>query len=533
MAERVSPADVEHAAHTASPSKPRGTTHREVLNLATTVIDAESRARAVQRFRAQSMRLPTFAQLADPTLIDGDITEALSGVDSDVADPLNLFRVHWFNDSRGGRTDVPDHVVLPRELTGTDARIVVLFGNRFPMIGAHKVLAAYSCLAPRVVAGQFDPSRHRAVWPSTGNYARGGVAISRIMGCRGVAVLPENMSKERFEWLARWVADPADIIRTPGSESNVKEIYDACAELERDPTNFILNQFSEFSNHVGHYEVTGSALLAVFDYLCGQEPAGAELHLAAFVAASGSAGTLGAGDRLKDERGAQIVAVEALECPTMLYNGYGEHNIQGIGDKHIPLIHNVMNTDVIVGVSERATDGLGLVFNTAPGRDALREHLGAASWVLDDLGHFGYSSICNTLAAARAANELGLGPDDVVMTVATDGFEMYHSERDRHLTERYRGGFSADSARGVIQQHLVPETHSEHAPHIEVLSDRGRDRIFNLGYYTWVEQQGVSLEDFEARRDQAFWRSLRGLPRLWDEMINEFNDEVAATPAQE
>jgi len=518
-----------HTSTNGAPAGARPFPASYAAQLATEVTDPQGRAHVVERFRDQGIRLPTFAELADPSLIDPDIDEALATVDPDFADPLNLFRVHWFNDGSGGRTDVPEHVVLPSELTGAPARIVVLFGNRFPMIGAHKVLAAYSCLAPRVVSGQFDPVRHRAVWPSTGNYARGGVAISRIMGCRGVAVLPENMSRERFEWLERWIADPADVIRTPGSESNVKEIYDACAELSQDPTNFILNQFSEFSNHIGHYEVTGAALMSVFEQLRASATPGHDLKLAAFVAASGSAGTLGAGDRLKDECGAQIVAVEALECPTMLYNGYGEHNIQGIGDKHIPLIHNVMNTDVIVGVSDQATDGLGLVFNTEAGRDALREHLGASSWVLDHLGHFGYSSICNTLAAARAANELGLGPDDVVMTVATDGFEMYFSERERHLAERHAGSFDAGTARGIIERHLAPEARSDDAPHIEVLTDRGRDRIFNLGYYTWVEQQGVPLEDFEARRDQAFWDSLRGLPRLWDDMIKELNDEVAAT----
>ncbi len=518
-----------HTASNRAPAVAEAFPASYTAQLATEVTDPQGRAHVVERFREQGIRLPTFAELADPTLIDPDVGTALADVDPDFADPLNLFRVHWFNDGASGRTDVPEHVVLPSELTGTPAKVVVLFGNRFPMIGAHKVLAAYSCLAPRVVSGQFDPTRHRAVWPSTGNYARGGVAISRIMACRGVAVLPENMSRERFEWLERWIADPADVIRTPGSESNVKEIYDACAELSQDPGNFILNQFSEFSNHIGHYEVTGAALLAVFEHLQQQAARGSELNLAAFVAASGSAGTLGAGDRLKDAHGTQIVAVEALECPTMLYNGYGEHNIQGIGDKHIPLIHNVMNTDVIVGVSDHATDGLGLVFNTEAGRDALREHLGAASWVLDELGHFGYSSICNSLAAARAANELGLGPDDVVMTVATDGFEMYFSERERHLAERHGGSFDAGAARGIIERHLTPEAHSDDAPHIEVLSDRGRDRIFNLGYYTWVEQQGVPLNDFEARRDQAFWDSLRGLPRLWDDMINELNDEVAAT----
>ena len=98
--------------------------------------------------------------------------------------------------------------------------------------------------SPRLVSGRFDPTRQRAVWPSTGNYCRGGVAISKIIGCRGVAVLPAGMSAERFEWLERWVAEPGDIVRTPGTESNVKEIYDACAELARDPANEIVNQFS-------------------------------------------------------------------------------------------------------------------------------------------------------------------------------------------------------------------------------------------------------------------------------------------------
>ena len=242
---------------------------------------------------------------------------------------------------------------LPRSLTGVDATIVLALGDRFPMIGAHKVQAAYACLAPRIVTGQFDPTAHRAIWPSTGNYARGGVAISRLMGCRGVAVLPENMSRERFEWLEAWVTDPADIVRTPGSESNVKEIYDTCNELARDPANVILNQFCEFGNHLGHRTATAAALEAIVGDVRQERP---ELRLRAFVSASGSAGTLAAGDTLKQRHGSLTVAVEALECPTMLCNGFGEHNIQGIGDKHIPYIHNVMGTDVVTAVSDRSTD---------------------------------------------------------------------------------------------------------------------------------------------------------------------------------
>ena len=226
---------------------------RNRFGLFTEVVDTGRYERSVERFRTQGIVLPTFAQLADPSSIPDGIRSALAGIDRNAADALNLFRVHWYNDLHGGFTDVPEHVVLPPELTGVPAPIIVAFGNRFPMIGAHKVLAAYACLVPRVVTGQFDPTQHRAIWPSTGNYARGGVAISRLMGSRGVAVLPENMSRERFEWLDRWIADPDDVIRTTGSESNVKEIYDRCAELETDPANVILNQFSEFDNHLIHY----------------------------------------------------------------------------------------------------------------------------------------------------------------------------------------------------------------------------------------------------------------------------------------
>ena len=334
------------------------------FGLADTVVDDASLHNSVARFREQGIALPTFAELADPRQID---RTRVDGVDPNAPDARNLWRVHWYNDADGNRVDVPGHVVLPRELTGVDSPIIVLFGDRFPMIAAHKVLAAYSCLAPRVVSGQFDPTRHRAIWPSTGNYARGGIAISRIMASRGVAILPAGMSQERFDWLDQWCANPADdVIRTVGTESNVKEIYDACNELAEDPANFVLNQFCEFGNHLGHYEVTGRALAHTFEHV--RAGTHRDLCLAAFTSATGSAGTIAAGDRLKDDYGTRIVAVEALQCPTMLENGFGEHNIQGIGDKHIPLIHNVTNTDVVVGVSDRATNHLDVLFNTAVGR---------------------------------------------------------------------------------------------------------------------------------------------------------------------
>ncbi|MGD9705014.1 MAG: pyridoxal-phosphate dependent enzyme [Acidimicrobiia bacterium] len=490
------------------------------LGLADSVVDTEALANSIERFREQGIVLPTFSQLADPSTIDPAIT---AGVDKNAPDARNLFRVHWFNDLDGNKVDVPDHIVLPKELTGIDSPVIVVFGDRFPMITAHKVLAAYACLAPRVITGQFDPTRHRAIWPSTGNYARGGIAISRIMASRGVAILPAGMSQERFDWLDRWCADPAeDVIRTAGTESNVKEIYDACNELAKDPVNFVLNQFSELGNHLGHYEVTGRALAAVFDHVVAT--GWPDLRLAAFASATGSAGTIAAGDRLKEEYGAKIVAVEALQCPTMLENGFGEHNIQGIGDKHIPLIHNVMNTDVVVGISDHATDELDVLFNTPEGRSYLVNRRGLSRALVGALEHFGLSSICNVLASIKTAKLLGLGPDDAVITVATDGAALYPSERAKTIARRYGNSFSALDAAEAWGEHLADVT----IDNALECTERDRTRIFNLGYYTWVEQQGTPFEVFESRRSQAFWQGLRRYVPIWDEMITDFNARVAA-----
>lgn len=486
------------------------------MNDAVRIADPATRDRAVDHFGRRGIALPTFAELADPRTIAPAVREKLAGTGADDAAAANLFRVHWYNDAaRTGLADLPAHVVLPEALTGVAAPIVVLMGDRFPMIGAHKVLPAYACLVSRLVSGRFDPTSQRALWPSTGNYCRGGVAISRTVDVHGVAILPAGMSDERFDWLGRWVVDPSDIVRTPGTESNVREIYEACERLSQDPANVVLNQFSEFANYMAHYTVTGRAFEHVFDALQAQMPA---LKLAAFVSASGSAGTLGAGDRLKESHGAKIVAVEALECPTMLYNGYGEHNIQGIGDKHIPYIHNVMNTDVAVAVSDHATDQLFVLFNDPAGVELLRSR-GVGDDVIAALPHFGLSSICNIVAAIKTAKALGLGKDDALMTVATDGAAMYRSEFAKAQTKHYGGGFDADEAIGTYDLHIGQADDR----HVLVLGDVGRNRIFNLGYFTWVEQRGVDLDAFEARRDQAFWRGLREqLPAL-DDRIAEFN----------
>jgi cysteine synthase len=490
------------------------------LGLETHVVDGAARAASVRRFREAGIRLPTFAELADPARIPATIARQLPGVDPEAPHALNLFRVHWYNGADGRSVAVPEYLDLPSSLTGVPARILVALGDRFPMIRAHKVLAAYGCLAPRLVTGQFDPTSHRAVWPSTGNYCRGGVAISRILGCRGVAVLPEGMSEERFRWLEGWVSRPDDVIRTPGSESNVKEIYDRCRELDRDPRNIIFNQFCEFGNYIAHRLCTGAALERVWDRAREGSP---RLRPTVFVSASGSAGTLAAGDWLKERHGTRIVAVEALECPTMLYNGFGAHNIQGIGDKHVPLIHNVMNTDFVTAVSDAATDGLDAVFGTPAGREYLIGRRGVPEGTVAALARVGLSGICNVVAAIQAAKYLGLGASDAILTVATDSAEMYATERAKTLRRRFDGRLDPLAAAEVFGEHVLGAS----ADHLRELSHRDRARIFNLGYFTWVEQQGLPLEEFERRRDPAFWDALPALATdAWDPMIEAFNAET-------
>ncbi|MEZ5256955.1 MAG: hypothetical protein R2705_08720 [Ilumatobacteraceae bacterium] len=488
------------------------------LGLADSVVDEQVLANSVARFREQGITLPTFAQLADPSTIDPGLT---AGVDKERPTPATcsgpLVQRSGGQPGRGARPR--------RAAQGADrGRFADHRRVRRSLPDDHRpqVLAAYSCLAPRVICGQFDPTVHRAVWPSTGNYARGGIAISRIMACRGVAILPEGMSQERFDWLDRWCANPAeDVIKTVGTESNVKEIYDACNALAKDPGNFILNQFAELGNHLGHYEVTGRALGHVFEHVAASHPG---LRLAAFTSATGSAGTIAAGDRLKDDYGTKIVAVEALECPTMLENGFGEHNIQGIGDKHIPLIQNVMNTDVVVGISDKATDELDVLYNSPAGQAFLADRKGVSPDIVAALEHFGFSSTCNVLAAIKTAKLLGLGADDAIITVATDGGAMYPSERAKTLDRRFGGSFDASDAAEVFGEHLA---HVDTSDMIEC-TEKDRTRIFNLGYYTWVEQQGTPFDLFTARRSQDFWRSLRRYLGVWDELIEDFNARVAA-----
>ena len=376
-------------------------------------------------FKKNGVVLPTISELRTPHLINEEVKNKLKNLDKDEINPLNLFRVHWFNNrDHSDFSKVPEHIVLPKEFTGVEAKIIVNIGRLFPLITAHKVLAAYACLLPRILNGTFDYEKHKAVWPSTGNYCRGGVAISRILGLKSVAILPEGMSKERFAWLEKWVQDKNDIIKTTGTESNVKEIYDACNELKKNPKNDIINQFDEYYNYAIHRSVTGPSFEKSFLETKGDS----NLKPRFYVSASGSSGTLAAGDYLKDHLNTQTAVVEATECPTLLNNGYGEHNIQGIGDKHVPLIHNVMNTDFVVGISDQATNNLNMLFNTEEGKKFLISKKNLNTDFVNRLPEFGFSTIANILASIKLAKYMKLGSDDAIITVATDGADLYLSE---------------------------------------------------------------------------------------------------------
>ena len=252
-------------------------------------------SRNITRARERNIILPTFAQQRDPRRVPAEITARLQEVGLWDLDPANLFRINWKNEAveHGGGFGEGNWIEFPSELTGVDATIIGIVGKWFPT-GCHKVGAAYGCLVPRLVSGNFDAGRQKAVWPSTGNYCRGGAYDCALLACPAVAILPEGMSRERFEWLEEIETD--EIIATPGTESNVKEIYDKCKELraERGDDVVVFNQFEEFGNAIWHYHVTGSFVDEVFRN--HYEP---DRRLAAWVSATGSAGTLAAGDFLK------------------------------------------------------------------------------------------------------------------------------------------------------------------------------------------------------------------------------------------
>jgi len=467
----------------------------------------------IQRCRERDIIIPTFEEMANPEKIPQGIRDELKNFGLWDLNSRNLFRITWKNEpvEKGGGFGDVNYLEVPHELTGVEARIFVLIGKFFPT-GAHKVGATFGPLVTRLVNGDFDPTRQKALWPSTGNYCRGGAYDSYLLACQSIAVLPEGMSKERFEWLEKI---GAEIHATPGSESNVKEIYDKVKQLKAERGDDIvnLNQFAEIGNPMWHYAVTGRAMEEVFE-----QNKTANQRFSAIALTQGSAGTLGAGEYLKEKYPSiKIGAGEAWECPTLLHNGYGAHRIEGIGDKHVPWIHNMKNTDLVIDIVDEDTIRLMRLFNEPEGRKYLVEK-GVSQDVVDKLGLLGISSIANLLCAIKTAKFYEMNSNDVVFTVATDSMDMYGSRLEEY--RKLEGDYANVNAAADYDRRLLGQS----IDHMQELGYWDRKRMHNLKYYTWIEQQGKTTEELDAQwYDDEYWTRQFHAVEEFDAKIREFN----------
>ncbi|MBK9750468.1 MAG: pyridoxal-phosphate dependent enzyme [Chloroflexi bacterium] len=455
---------------------------------------------------------PLFEEMLHPQKIAPHIRQkALAAKRENPLDPINLFNITWRNEH-----DQVYHIVLPKALTGVDANIVVIYGNQFPS-GSHKVGAAYSVLLEKELFGEVDPAVHTLVWPSTGNYGIGGAWVGGRMGCKSIVVLPEGMSRERFERIATY---GATVNKTVGSESNVKEIYDETHRLRQDPNIRILNQFEVMGNYRFHYHVTGNTIVELAAELATTGVGKGKIS--AYVSAMGSAGTIAAGDRLKQVwPDHKIVGLEPIQCPTLYNNGYGSHDIQGIGDKHVTWIHNVLNMDAMMCIDDIESKlGLQLLAEAA-GRAALVKRYGLDEALVEHMSQlFGISGICNVLGAIKTAKYYGYGKDDVIVTVATDGMDRYPSVM-QSMAECYG---ALDEAKAVGRVEGV--FHGQRTDWVQAGTPEARQRWHNLKYYTWVEQQGKSVQELDAQRDPAWWENHQA-------MVQEIDARLTALRAQE
>ncbi|OQZ06289.1 MAG: pyridoxal-5-phosphate-dependent protein subunit beta [Planctomycetes bacterium UTPLA1] len=469
---------------------------------------------SIARCRERGVIIPTFAQMRDPAKIQQKIKDRLKGVGLWDVDPINLFRITWKNEpvEKGGLYNDGNWIEFPASLTGVPARMVGIVGKWFPT-GAHKVGAAFGCIAPRLVSGEFDITAQKAVWPSTGNYCRGGAFDCALLGCHAVGILPEEMSRQRFDWLHKI---GAEVIATPGCESNVKEIYDKCWEIKRTrPDCVIFNQFEEFGNACWHYHVTGGIIEEVFRRIAGPRD-----RLSGFISSTGSAGTIAAGDFLRTiSPSIRVVATEALQCPTLLQCGFGGHRIEGIGDKHIPWIHNVRNTDVIAAIDDEACIELMRLFNEPAGRQLLSKE-GVPTQVIKSLPLVGISGICNMLAAIKAAKMFEMDARDVIFVPLTDSMELYGSRMEEYRQQR--GAYTEMHAARHYERYLRGAA----VEHIRELSYFDRKALHNFKYFTWVEQQQRSVEDLRRLWDPDFWTETFDQVHEWDKQIEQFNHET-------
>ena len=479
-------------------------------------INQEQLEKTVKRAREKNIIIPTFKQMKNPELIPNEIKKKLKNIGLWDINSYNLFRITWKNEAtkKGGLFGGVNFLEIPPELTGVSARVIGLVGKWFPT-GAHKVGATFGCLVPRLITGQFDPTSQKAVWPSTGNYCRGGAYDAELLSCESIAILPEGMSRERFDWLSKVAGE---VIATPGSESNVKEIFDKSWELKKTRDNVVVfNQFDEFGNYLWHYDVTGQAIEEVLSKIMSTKE-----KYAGVVLTTGSAGTIGCGDYLKEKYPmSKIAAGEALQCPTLLANGYGAHRLEGIGDKHVPWIHNMKNTDMIIAVDDNNTMGLIRLFNETIGQKYLIKK-GVSKNIIEQLSLLGISSVANLIMAIKFAKYYELTEKDIVFTVFTDSMELYGS-RMQELNEAFGPYDDTDAA---IDYHRNLQALS--TDYMQELNYYDRKRVHNLKYFTWIEQQGKDLDELNAQwyDYENYWSAIRGQIDKIDKLIDKFNKKT-------
>jgi cysteine synthase len=443
---------------------------------------------------------PTYDEMLDPSLVGKDVrAKALAALQQNELDPINLFNITWKD-----ATNQVRKVVLPPALTGIDANVVVMLGCGFPS-GSHKVGPAYSTLIEGLVDGEIIPGEHTILGPSTGNFGIGTAYVSKLLGFRAIVIMPDSMSKERYERIKRY---GGELELTPGSESDVILTLEKTRELMKNPKNKALAQFELFPNYRFHRHVTGnSAIEAVKDVGNGR--------IAGFTSAPGSAGTLAAGDQIKVAfPEAKVAALEPYECSTLTNGGRGQHRIEGIGDKMCTLIHNVLNTDFVILIKDEETiqgvkilhDGVDELVNIGVDRNfalSLREL-------------FGPSGICNVLGAIKLAKHLRLGPGDNVVTIATDGFDRYNSvleelnSRYLELAPQVLSRWTRDIFLGATDEHVF-----------DFRKTSAKENLYKQKENDWLKF-GYS---------KAFLDSMR-YPEFWDAQyakVGEYNRKILAS----
>jgi len=441
---------------------------------------------------------PTYHEMLYPETIAPEIrAKALKAKETNELDSINLFNITWKDEKGEVRK-----IVLPKELTGTEANIVVMLGKYFPS-GSHKVGPAYATLIEGCVDGEILPGEHTILGPSTGNFGIGVSYICNLMGYEAVVIMPDNMSKERYDRIRKY---GAKLDLTPGTESDVILTLQRTYELKKNPKNRPLAQFELMPNYRFHRYVTGNSAIEAVKGIGNS-------RVACFTSAPGSAGTIAAGDQIKKVfPEAKIVALEPYECSTLADGGRGQHRIEGIGDKMCTLIHNINTTDFVALISDDdAVRGLKV---TQDGAEVLAELGVMKTQALALKNLFGVSGICNILGAIKMAHYLKLGPDDNVVTIATDGFDRYPSVIEE-LENRYLETENYVLKRWARDIFLKIDTENIY----DFRSAKAKEQLYQQKEKDWLPF-GYSKEYLSLMRTEEFWESEY-------EKVEQYDREIA------